>query len=394
MLDKPLEQISSEDIDYLVQNNVLERRTLEYKAQLPDNSDSGKKEFLADVSSFANTIGGNLIIGIKETDGVIESNYGISLSNIDSEIARLENIIRDGISPRINVEIKAIDVNKNKTVLILRQFSSLEAPHRVIFKSHDKFYGRNSNGKYPLDVLELRTAFAQTSSIVDKIKDFRTERILKIKSGEHLTETDEHPFFALHIIPLSAFNSLFKIDANQLLQVKHNQINPSLKPIYAGGWSYRVNLSGVMAYSMRREDVSIQTYSQLYREGTIEAYNSSIFKGRDENKQLPMYALEKELINFSKDTLELLQKLGFQPPFYLFLSLINIKGYQVIVPRNYVFTDEEPIPENDLILPEIIINNFSENLDYKFKPLFDMIWNASGIEQSLNFDENGNFIRK
>ena len=58
MIPKEFDAITKADIDALVTNAVTERRTIEYKQQLPDNGDEGKREFLADVSSFANAGGG------------------------------------------------------------------------------------------------------------------------------------------------------------------------------------------------------------------------------------------------------------------------------------------------------------------------------------------------
>ena len=50
-------------INGLVDGKVPESKTLEYKAELPIFNDSGKKEFLAGVSSFANTSGGYILYG-------------------------------------------------------------------------------------------------------------------------------------------------------------------------------------------------------------------------------------------------------------------------------------------------------------------------------------------
>lgn len=394
MINKPLANITSEDIKNLVTNNVLERRTLEYKAQLPDNSDGDKKEFLADVSSFANTIGGDLIFGIKENNGTVETNFGLNISNSDAEIARLENIIRDGIAPRIKPEIEFISLEDNNSILIIRLRGSLESPHRVIFKSHDKFYARNSNGKYSMDVLELRNAFAQTSAITERIKDFRTNRILNVKSGEDSFTTIEKPFLALHFIPLSAFNTSVRLNADQLVAVKNSEIKPSLSPLYAGGWSHRINLLGVLAYSSPGNDKTITTYTQLYREGIIEAVDKEILSDRGEKKLLPMYALEKEIMQFVNNNLKLITSLEFQPPFYIFLTLANILSYSVAIPDKLWGTDAEAITVNDLLLPEVIIDTASDDIEQKFRPIFDMIWNAAGVSRSLNFDENDKFIKR
>ena len=70
MIAKNIDQITEEDLQALIDNSVLEGKTIEYKQSLPSNSDSDKKEFLADISSFANASGGDFMaslrIGIQE----------------------------------------------------------------------------------------------------------------------------------------------------------------------------------------------------------------------------------------------------------------------------------------------------------------------------------------
>ncbi|MHC5825146.1 MAG: AlbA family DNA-binding domain-containing protein, partial [Nostoc sp.] len=66
MINKQFDLINKNDIDALIYNGVAETRTLEYKEKLSGNSDDDKKEFLADISSFANASGGDIIYGIQE----------------------------------------------------------------------------------------------------------------------------------------------------------------------------------------------------------------------------------------------------------------------------------------------------------------------------------------
>jgi len=65
MIQKIFDEIDKIDIDNLISNKVSESKTLEYKKKLPGSKDKDKKEFLADVSSFANSSGGDLLYGIK-----------------------------------------------------------------------------------------------------------------------------------------------------------------------------------------------------------------------------------------------------------------------------------------------------------------------------------------
>lgn len=76
-LDKPFDEINEVDVKQLIENAIPERKTVEYKESLPDDKYDSKKEFLADVSSFANTIGGSLLYGIREENGVAVALPGI-----------------------------------------------------------------------------------------------------------------------------------------------------------------------------------------------------------------------------------------------------------------------------------------------------------------------------
>ncbi len=100
MINKPFDLINKTEVLNLISNEVREGRMLDYKETLPGGSDSDKTEFLADVSSFANAAGGHILYGIREKrdngkpTGIPESAEGLEGVNVDSEILRLESIIR------------------------------------------------------------------------------------------------------------------------------------------------------------------------------------------------------------------------------------------------------------------------------------------------------------
>jgi hypothetical protein len=130
MIPKPLTAIDAADIDALLANQVPERRTIDYKQALPGGSDSEKKEFLADVSSMANTSGGDLLYGVAEAAGVPTAVPGIQTANVDAEIARLNSIILAGLAPRVRHDVRAF-AHGTATVPVLRVEESWVRPHRV-----------------------------------------------------------------------------------------------------------------------------------------------------------------------------------------------------------------------------------------------------------------------
>ena len=83
MIQKPLDAITDDDLLALISNKVSEGRTIDYKRELPGNTDSDKKEFLADTSSFANTSGGDLVFGMDEVAGLPTQLTGFQSTNTD-----------------------------------------------------------------------------------------------------------------------------------------------------------------------------------------------------------------------------------------------------------------------------------------------------------------------
>lgn len=186
MIAKALEDITLQDLDDLRNNEVSEGLILDYKLTLPGINADDKKEFLRDVTAFANSAGGDLVFGIRERgDGVPESVEGVELTNLDETVLRLENMIRDTVAPRLSgCRFKTVRLNEQRYVIILRVPKSWAAPHMVTFRSSPGFYARNSAGKYPLDVSELRAAFLLSETLGERLVRFNDEHIGKIAAGD------------------------------------------------------------------------------------------------------------------------------------------------------------------------------------------------------------------
>ena len=379
-----------EDLQALVDNSVLECKTIEYKQALPSNSDSDKKEFLADVSSFANASGGDLIYGITEDKktGKPKSLDGLDIENPDKEIQRLDNIIRTGIQPRLPLVAISplIPLGNSKFALVIRVPKSWASPHRVI--PNDKFYSRSSNGKYPLDVGELRIAFNLSETLSERIRNFRLDRIAKILANETPVPLYDNPKIVLHLIPIISFNPAQAYDIGKIASQP-----AKVKPIYCGGWNDRYNLDGFLSYSGGKEEKS-HSYVQLFRNGIIEAVEGLLLEPYEGQLIIPSIAYEQELIRSLTDYLSVLKTLNVEPPIFIFLTLLGVKGYSMAVSRRFPFAKGHTIDRDILQLPEIIIESYDVRADKVLKPCFDSIWNACGFPKSFNYNENGEWAPK
>ncbi len=101
VIDVPFDQIDKKTIDRLIEDKVSEGKVIEYKLKLPCGRDGDKREFLGDVSSFANAAGGHILYGMEEDEGKPVAAPGLDGINPDAKTLRLEQSIRTGIDPCI-----------------------------------------------------------------------------------------------------------------------------------------------------------------------------------------------------------------------------------------------------------------------------------------------------
>ncbi len=65
MLDnRPLAEQDYSDVEAFLQQQIGENLTLDYKRELPTNSDRDRAELCKDVSAFANSQGGMILYGV------------------------------------------------------------------------------------------------------------------------------------------------------------------------------------------------------------------------------------------------------------------------------------------------------------------------------------------
>jgi len=378
MINKRFDMIERSDIDSLVSNQVTEGKTLEYKEKLPNNSDNDKKEFLADITSFANASGGDILYGIKEkrddngnSTGIPEIACGLEGINADAEIRRLDNIIRDGIAPRISgIHIKSIEGFTKGLMVVVRIPKSWASPHMVTFQNSSRFYSRNSAGKYQLEVSEIRSAFALSETLPEKVRRFRDDRIAKIIADETPAQLDHCPKIVLHILPIAAFDPVTRLDTTVLTDKKEK-----LSPIYTAGWSSRYNFDGFLTYSNSGGRPTCQTYFQIFRNGAIEAVEASILSEElSRKKEILSLVYEREIISALDRYLKLEQELGFEPPIFILLSLLGVKDYTMAVDRSrFLFLDPKLIDRDVLLLPDIIVEDYESKASDILRPAFDAV---------------------
>jgi Putative DNA-binding domain len=385
MILKPIDQITEADLSDLVSGGVAERKTLDYKQQLPDTNDAGKRELLADVSSFANTAGGDLVFGMTESAGVPTGIPGVQIGDTDQEILRFDSIIRDGLSPRIRHSTRAVPVANSRYVLIIRSERSWYGPHRVIFKGDSRFHGRTTNGKYELDVTDLRNAFLFASAVTEKISAFRSERIIALENGQPLAPLAEGPKLVIHCMALESFGAKPQYDVLAL---------DGIQPMYAtrlSGSGARINFEGRIFIALGEPS---NAYTQIYRNGVIEAVRVGVLNSSQSPGVIPSLAYEEAVVSYLPQCFQIMRQLGCSPPVLVGISLIGVRGLKLAVDVMFELNmgGSRAIDRDVLMLPEIVVEDLSTPAAPLLKPTLDLVWNACGFSASPYFDAAGKWI--
>jgi hypothetical protein len=389
-LEKPIEQLVEADLGELIENQVSERKTIEYKQALAWRPDEKRKEFLADVSSFANAGGGHLVYGMKEEGGLPVELCGLDVDDPDSIVASFDSSIRDGIKPRIpGVIVWPVPLTGGKKAIVVRIPKSFASPHMVTYANTSRFYARNSNGKYQLDVDEIRAAFLLSDRAAERIRGFRLDRVAKIDADQTPVPLVEGARLVLHVVPLGAFSVAARLDPQWLAGLHPGEY--PLFPLVSHGWTnQRFNFEGLVRYTgSYLSQNNITAYLQIYRNGILEGVDASLLMPYEGRRLVPSIAFEEGVLGSVRDYLLSLRRLRIDPPFALMLSLLRISGYRISFERGAHQHVDVGIDRDTLLTPEQIIAGFDADLPSLMKQTFDMLWNAAGWARSLCYDQQG-----
>jgi hypothetical protein len=388
----PITNVSEAHLQALIDDKVGEGgRRIEFKREIGTN-DEKKREFLADVTSFSNSAGGDILVGVAEKDGIADSLDGIASSAVDSEVLRLENAIRDGVEPRIpGLSIRPIEIRGGeRSVLVIRIPRSWASPHMVTFRGHSRFYARNSAGKYALDVSELRAAFAASETVRERLTNLRVERISRIATNDAPIRLFDAPKTVLHLIPLSALDPATRYDVAELTDYS----SPHFSPLTGSAWNLRINFDGALAFAPGDERGD-QSYTLAFRTGVIEGVEAFMLRRRDQTggqHLIPSTLFEQTLIKALDRYMRLAADIGAPLPYVVALSLLGVRGLEMAVNTRFFRDGLVPIDRDNLILPEVYVEDLEQPGDLILRPLFDAIWNSVGWKGSPNYNEAGRWV--
>lgn len=400
MLQKPLEKITSKDVDVFVsQTRLQESASLDYKRDY--DFKTSKEEFLEDVCAMANFGGGHILVGVDElidSDGK-KTGYPEKRPRgakaFQKEVA--EDTLHNRIEPKVGsqVEIQSIEGGwDDGPVFVVRVGFTGNSPHCITKGKRRTFYKRSGTKSEPMDINQIRDAFIQSSSITSVLEAFHKERVRKIQDDQLTYRLEQSPgVVLLHVVPIGFFSS------GQHLSLHST---PNLLPP-GGGSSFGMinNFDGKISFA---GDISpngdgIYSYVQLFRNGVFEALETGLVYKPRNSEELAVGALRVEasaLKSLVQASTFFSSSTELEGPYILLLSVFGVGGTFIPPPDAFGRHGIHRIEHNHLLFPHLRVDTLRDEDSYPhmMRPLFDMLWQSSGWAGSRSFDrESGAYTQ-
>ena len=259
-------------LEAFLANKIPEGLYLDYKEQLSGKSNKEtKREFLKDVTAFANAHGGNLIIGVKEpSDGMSVDEQLVGLEQGESIAKDLERLASSSIDPRIpGLTIRDIPHENGRSCIIVHVPPSLGRPHMVIHQGHRGFYIRHSESSFPMSTHEIRESVISSLSAEDRARELLAKREQDVV---RYFKNENEPLFLLQATPLITPTVPWDMSDESLVDViragKRKKRNYHHYAHLCSNVAPKYTIDGLIGRDQREDTVWI---TEVHRNGYVSA---------------------------------------------------------------------------------------------------------------------------
>ncbi len=389
LLDRPLTAITEADLQRLIDTGACETTVIDFKRETYGESERARKDFLKDISSLANTSGGDVVIGMDENGGIPTQIVPLT-GDADQEVVRLDNMARSGLEPRLpNFAVRPVPVGGGY-VLIARARRSLVGPHRVIFNNDAQFWGRASAGIFPLNVEQLRRMFVEGPNLTQRVRSFFQERLVKIGLDQAPLQFGPGARKVVHVAALPAFADDRFAD---IVSVMANGHHVPLPLFGAGPNQGAVNLDGFLNFhrgGLRHRD----SYAQFFRCGVIEGV-AGVRVDEPGMSMLGGPALVNEMIAAVRQYAQVLDHYGAGEPLFAQVAIVDANDLHL----HYGYVNSGGREAAQRVSVQGIENIVAPAVQFApaddaatvLRPAFNVLWNAFGLARCDMYSDRGDF---
>lgn len=385
MFNKNIDNLTFEDVEWLIKNKVTEDQRLEYKQKMWGNSEADKKEMLKDIVSMANGYGGYIIVGMEEGDkGEAKALHDIP--DIETKRDSILSSVFANTQPRItSIKIKEL-VKDAKQIFIISIPNSFKKPHMITFAGINQFWVRHDRQKMPMSIDEIQGSIINTSNTTKEIQSF-----FVIQKGIIEIESNNQPILAIGVSPIPQDNEIIDILDAELREILTN--GPTERQ---GGVNFNFSRYKAMP-SYYGLSVGSNDFRKidLHRNGYMQAISKLYLNEETIPPIMYGWAILELIFKFTQKLKQIYDHIGYNGSVCLFCSLHNIANFGLYP---YIdgaignrFHNLSRWNQKNLEIDNLVFTEIEENKITKV--VGDRIWQSFGFDVAPYFD-NGTFSLK
>lgn len=397
----PIRKFTPEFIHRLIEMKIPESDFLEYQADLRFGTTEEKKELLADVSSFANSGGGNIVFGIEEgSRGEPVSICGLPGLDSATCVTAIDDIFRLGFSrPIPGLEVRVISLEKSSPLLVIHIPFSIRVPHCIGVESDlSGYFTRKSSKRQQMTLAEIRESDRFLLGFLPKLWEHQKKRLSKILSEKKGGTLSGSGNIIILLTPALALLGRSTVDIDEISSYSQG------KPIFGySKFSSRFNSNGWLKFCDAGEGESV--YVQYFHSGIIEAVDRTTVKSICDNIQedprqggeghlrarsIAKLRVEHCIVQEVKSGLDVFMQTEIDFPLFVSMAVTGLSGipaFRVRRERSTDVLDGEPSDYFDVgpELPEgtsdfFVVDLLTEPSDVAsaLKPKLERLWESLG----------------
>jgi hypothetical protein len=255
---------------------------------------------------------------------------------------------------------------------VLRVAGSVSAPHRVTFRNGARFYGRNSRGKYELDVHDLRHAFNEAAQLPQQFRQLHAEAIAASQGVDMPFAIEQAPVAVISVAPIGLFREERRIAVGR---------DNAVVPVRAGAYTALDTIEGVLMHAPISEEGRVGSYALTHRTGRTES--AFVIGGvrqhsGEERRTIWPTTFEQGLMAMTNATQMQMRQHGIEGPWVILTSIVGAKGFRMIVGDGYPTTVAF---RNNVLLGQQIIERIDNDA---LMPIAEAFWLLFGVHRPKN----------
>jgi hypothetical protein len=237
--------------------------------------------------------------------------------------------------------------------------------------------------------------------LIEVAKKTLAEFHSSLKTGDFFNMQLDDGALAVAVIPVQPASISIGIEHEDLFR-------QYLKPLWCTEWNHSRTGRTFRTFCLQEQNPT--TATELGSNGTIEAANRELqiqgvrnsfdFKKSQNINVIPLWDIENVVAERIISYLALYREMEIQGPWYISISLLNLKP-TVVAQRtqNYrlgndrIFMGKDIVPD-PIVIPETVDLSVRANVANPLKSIFDFIWMEFNFPASPHYDDAGNWIEE